>query len=425
MNRQRTSNGTRRLAFAFSMAMLAGSAVAETHTVLANSVSFSPDAIEVAPGDTITWQYNTGYPHTVTSGESCVADGLFYGELGSPGDTVTWEVPLDASGAVPYFCEPHCGSGMSGVITVVSDGTVINVPDDYPTIQAGIDAANDGDTVLIAAGTYNEAGITLNGKAITVRGELGEDGTHLTVIDGQGASAPAVMACVDGEGLDTVIEALHLTGGSGSYGGGLYFYLNSSGTVNNCLFTNNYSYHTGGATTAYVNCSPAFNNCTFRDNEAGRFGGAALSTYDCYVTFTDCIFENNFAAKGGGAVASYQSTTYIRCVISGNSAAVAGGIYSTIFPEYLTDTVVCGNTPTQVDGEWVDNGGNVIEEICPSDCPGDVDGNGEVGVDDLLLLLGEYGTDCSSGCDSDLDGNGAVNVDDLLEMLGYYGDQCG
>ena len=54
MNRQRTSNGTRRLAFAFSMAMLAGSAVAETHTVLANSVSFSPDAIEVAPGDTIT-----------------------------------------------------------------------------------------------------------------------------------------------------------------------------------------------------------------------------------------------------------------------------------------------------------------------------------------------------------------------------------
>ena len=68
-----------------------------TITVVANSTSFSPDAIDVAPGDTIVWQYNSGYPHTVTSGVPCTADGLFYGELQGGGDTFTWEVPLDAS----------------------------------------------------------------------------------------------------------------------------------------------------------------------------------------------------------------------------------------------------------------------------------------------------------------------------------------
>ena len=52
----------------------------------------------------------------VTSGVPCTADGLFYGELQGGGDTFTWEVPLDASGDIPYFCEPHCSMGMTGLI---------------------------------------------------------------------------------------------------------------------------------------------------------------------------------------------------------------------------------------------------------------------------------------------------------------------
>ncbi len=101
--------------------VLAGTSLADTHTVLANDTSFSPDAIDVAPGDTIVWQYNSGYPHTVTSGIPCTADGLFHSELQNWGDTFTWEVPLDASGDIHYFCEPHCFMGMDGVITVVAD----------------------------------------------------------------------------------------------------------------------------------------------------------------------------------------------------------------------------------------------------------------------------------------------------------------
>ena len=83
--------------------VLAGSAVADTHTVLANDTSFAPAAIDVAPGDTIVWQYNSGYPHTVTSGVSCTADGLFHGELQNGGDTFIWEVPLGTSGDIPLL----------------------------------------------------------------------------------------------------------------------------------------------------------------------------------------------------------------------------------------------------------------------------------------------------------------------------------
>lgn len=98
--------------------MLSGAATADTYTVYANSVSFSPSTITVHPGDTITWQYNSGYPHTVTSGTSCTANGLFDSPLNSGSPTFTWYVPSDATGYIPYFCAPHCAMGMTGVIVV-------------------------------------------------------------------------------------------------------------------------------------------------------------------------------------------------------------------------------------------------------------------------------------------------------------------
>jgi hypothetical protein len=51
--------------------------------------------------------------------------------------------------------------------------------------------------------------------------------------------------------------------------------------------------------------------------------------------------------------------------------------------------------------------------------PGDIDGDGEVAVDDLLTLLGDWG-DCPD-CPADLDGDGSVTVNDLLILLGNWG----
>lgn len=61
------------------------------------------------------------------------------------------------------------------------DGATIGVPVDYATIQEGINAANDGDTVLVVAGTYYEH-VVLN-KSVSLVGE----NRGLTVIDGNGS----------------------------------------------------------------------------------------------------------------------------------------------------------------------------------------------------------------------------------------------
>ncbi|MDP6479300.1 MAG: hypothetical protein QGI75_04585 [Phycisphaerales bacterium] len=53
------------------------------------------------------------------------------------------------------------------------------------------------------------------------------------------------------------------------------------------------------------------------------------------------------------------------------------------------------------------------------DCPEDVDGDGLIGVDDVLMIIGAWGP--CSGCAADVDGDGAVDVDDLLAVVAAWG----
>lgn len=92
---------------------------ADTFIVTANPTSWSPDELHVVPGDVLRFEYGSGYPHTITSGSGCTFDGMYFNEsLNSPGDYYEWIVPEGTPTEIPFFCDPHCKMGMTGVIIV-------------------------------------------------------------------------------------------------------------------------------------------------------------------------------------------------------------------------------------------------------------------------------------------------------------------
>ena len=65
---------------------------------------------------------------------------------------------------------------------------------------------------------------------------------------------------------------------------------------------------------------------------------------------------------------------------------------------------------------------NLCGDLNPNSCPADLDGDNFIGVNDVLMLLGEFG--CSVDCTTDLDGDGVVAIGDVLDMLGMFGESC-
>jgi predicted outer membrane repeat protein len=263
------------------------------------------------------------------------------------------------------------------VMSPVSAAT-IRVPADQPTIQAGIDAAVSGDSVVVAPGTYSGPGNRdlRIGIALTV---LGEAGAKQTIIDvaGGAASLAGRGFHLQGAPAGTLIEGFTVENGDArglnpAAGGGALVII-SSPTFRRCIFSDNRAgngLNRGGGAVACYGSSPTFEDCTFLRNSVagieslggalagygngttqvlrGHFeensvdsgsmavagGGAALFMDGPVVTFEDCTFlRNSSNSEGGGVVTTFFSTsTYRRCSFreqtahSGAGSSLAGNV---------------------------------------------------------------------------------------------------
>ena len=220
----------------------------------------------------------------------------------------------------------------------VSADTLYVSPDgsgDYPNIQAAVDAAQAGDIVMLADGTYRGRGnydVSLLGKAITIRSQSGTAGN--VIVDVQGESGNMIsergFVATSGEGNDSVIRDLTIINGDADApcpncdGGGIYTE-DSSPTIINVIFRDNFGSSGGGF--GATGGSPLLRNCTFIDNSA--FDGGGVYFFDGASGSVDhCLFYGNHADLHGAGISTLQnaSATVTSCTISNNDAPYGGGI---------------------------------------------------------------------------------------------------
>jgi nitrous oxidase accessory protein NosD len=177
-----------------------------------------------------------------------------------------------------------------------------HVPAEWPTIQAGINAAIPGDTVLVASGTYSGAGnknLNPMGKAIAI---VSESGAESTIIDcelsGRGIYFQA------GEGQSTIFVGF---------------------TVRKGRVTGSFPPDNWGGGVLCIGSSPSIRNCVIRENitvgGGGRGGGLAL--FDSSPTLSNCTISQNGAAEGGGIHChSMSAPSLIDCTISESGSGI-------------------------------------------------------------------------------------------------------
>jgi len=229
-------------------------------------------------------------------------------------------------------------------VSIYSYSTIINVPAEQATIQDGINAAANGDTVLVADGTYLE-NIDFIGKAITVASNfiIDADMLHIsnTIINGSQPINPNLGSCVrftSNEDTTSVIIGFTLTEGTGclaqpmnmNIGGGIYCNNSSPKIISNVITNNNLALISGIAISN--NSSPfLLNNVISYNSATNNCGGIGVIYGNAtnLTTIKNCqIFGNTSAGNGGGLFIYDSDIEVVNCSISNNQAGLyGGGIY--------------------------------------------------------------------------------------------------
>ncbi|MDH4139888.1 MAG: Ig-like domain-containing protein, partial [Coriobacteriia bacterium] len=277
------------------------------------------------------------------------------------------------------------GPPVDGGSLVVAHDPTLDVPAEYPTLQAAIDAAVDGWTVRAADGTYPE-NITFRGKAITVESQNGAASTTIegtttanqpVVLFGSGETTASVLDgfTIDNAGYssatrgilignsrptirDCVVKGNQLT--SSRHGAGFYIDGTGGAVIEDCVIGGDPAApnegmngvaiywvtgtgddleirrtiisHNNGANGALLGAYSTAGALTVEESTitantmTGYGGGVYLNDVSAPARFTDTyIGDNSASGYGGGAYLRDSSTVFSGCDITSNTAAYDGG----------------------------------------------------------------------------------------------------
>jgi hypothetical protein len=207
--------------------------------------------------------------------------------------------------------------------SVILDGS-----GDAPTVQAGIDSAAVGDTVLVHPGTYNEA-VTFRGRDIVLRSAAGPD---VTILDAAGLGK-TVVTLKAGETRAAILQGFTLTHGTG----GVIVLNAAPSIIGNIITDNNYPVPIDGggiwcdAGTFYP-WFPLIQGNTITGNRAANLaGGIGTGTWMVPDILDNYIADNEARDGDGGGIyyRSFDNGAVIRgnTVVNNRAGDHGGGIY--------------------------------------------------------------------------------------------------
>ena len=262
-------------------------------------------------------------------------------------------------------------------VSVPGDGT--SWESAFKTIQEGIDAASQGETVIVALGTYVE-NIHFLYKNITLRSvnPLDSNIVASTIIDGSQSGCVVTFsgtenetctlsgftirngeALAEGGGVcgqagylrytHATIENNVITHNSGGSGGALAY---CSGAIQYNIIAGNSAEKYGGG---LYNCGGLIKNNAITGNSAGYYGGGL---YECNGTIQNNTITGNSAGHDGGGLGWCRGTIQNN-TITDNSASVGGALA-------YCDGTIQNNTITHNSAGW---GGDLAH------CAGPIENN--------------------------------------------------
>ena len=287
----------------------------------------------------------------------------------------------DTMGALPEACAQPAESRGPGVL---------EIPEDYPTIQEALDHACDGDTLLLAPAIYRESSLYFPPVDLVLRSwdPLDPEVVEATQINSEGREglilAPGTEQMVWGISITNAKTALHngnssaivsrcvfknsvhaiysvygkltvtdciVSGNSNDLGTSGIYGLETDAWISHCVITHNYSNRSsagidltgntariedcvisnnrgkyGGGVSA--SCDVTISRCLIENNTADVYAGVRLSHHGAFAKISHCVIRGNVAAdEGGGIMCSDITLEVVNTTIANNSARTGGGIY--------------------------------------------------------------------------------------------------